>query len=99
VEAFNKILESGLTKVCCENRDGIIEFQQSYGIIGLPTKKLHKYTPFQLVYNKEVVVPAMFITPSLYIAQATHMIDDESIAQTIADLLELEEEIFLADFH
>jgi hypothetical protein len=31
-------------------------------------KKLHKYTPFQLVYGKEVVVPAEFVTPILYIA-------------------------------
>jgi hypothetical protein len=32
------------------------------------TKKLHRYTPFQLVYEKEAVVPIEFITPSLYIA-------------------------------
>jgi hypothetical protein len=60
---------------------------------------LHKYTPFQLVYTKEVVVPVDFITPSLYIAHATHMIDDESIVQRIADLKELEEERFLSNFH
>jgi hypothetical protein len=52
-----------------------------------------------LVYGKEVVVPTEFITPSLYIAHATHMTDDESVAQRIADLQELEEAIFLADFH
>jgi len=36
-------------------------------------KKLHKYTPFQLVYDREAVVPAELIAPSLYIAQVTHM--------------------------
>jgi hypothetical protein len=63
------------------------------------TKKLHKYTPFQLVYGKEVVVPAEFITPSLYIAQITHMSEDESVAQRLMELQELEETRFLADFH
>jgi hypothetical protein len=31
------------------------------------TKKLHKFTPFDLVYEKEVMVSAKFISPSLYI--------------------------------
>ena len=44
------------------------------------TKKLHRYTPFQLVYEKEVVVPTKFIIPSLYIAQATGMTNKESVA-------------------
>jgi hypothetical protein len=100
VEAFNKILERGLTKVCCANRedwdDRVPTVLWAYRTT---TKKLHRYTPFQLVYGKEVVVPADFITPSLYIAQATHMTDDESVAQRIADLQELEEARFLAYFH
>jgi hypothetical protein len=37
------------------------------------------YTPFQLVYGREAVVPDEFLTPSLFIAQDTKMIDDESI--------------------
>jgi hypothetical protein len=45
------------------------------------------------------VVPAEFITPSLYIAQITHMSEDESVAQRLMDLQELEETRFLADFH
>jgi hypothetical protein len=63
------------------------------------TKKLHRYTPFQLVYGKEAVVPTEFITPSLYIAQATCMTDEESVAQRLAELQELEETKFLEDFH
>jgi hypothetical protein len=54
-------------------------------------KKLHKYTPFQLVYGKEVVVLAKLITPSLYIAHITNMPEDESIAQRLMDLQEIEE--------
>jgi hypothetical protein len=62
-------------------------------------KKLHKYTPFQLVYGKEVVVPAKFITPSLYITHVTHMSEDESVAQRVTELQELDETRFLAEFH
>jgi hypothetical protein len=40
-----------------------------------------------------------FITPSLFIVQATKMTDDESIAARIEELMELEEARFLADFH
>jgi transposase InsO family protein len=82
MEAFNKIMERGLTKVCCANRedwdDRVPTVLWAYRTT---TKKLHRYTPFQLVYGKEVVVPVDFITPSLYIAHATHMTDDESLCR------------------
>jgi hypothetical protein len=100
VVAFNKIMERGLTKVCCANWEEWDDRVPTVLWDYMDTmNKLHRYTPFQLVYGKEVVVPAKFITPSVYIAHATHMIDDESIAQRIADLKELEEAIFLLDFH
>ena len=63
------------------------------------TNKIHKYTSFQLVYGKEAVVPTYFITLSLYIAQMTHMSEEESVAQILMELQELEETRFLADFH
>jgi hypothetical protein len=100
VEAFNKILERGLKKVCCANRedqdDRVLAVLWDYKTT---TKKLHKYTMFHLVYGKEFVVPTYFITPSLYIVQATHMIDETSVVQRIANLQELEEARFLADFY
>jgi hypothetical protein len=68
-------------KVCCENKeywdDRVPIVLRAYRTT---TKKLHKYTPFQLVYGKEAVVPKEFITPSLYIAHITHMSEDESVA-------------------
>jgi transposase InsO family protein len=80
IEAFNKILERGLTKVCCTNRedwdDRVPAVLWAYRTT---TKKLHRYMPIQLVYGKEEVVPTNFITPSLYIAQITHMAEEESI--------------------
>jgi hypothetical protein len=45
------------------------------------------------------VVPVEFITPSLYIAQATHTKEEESVAQRLKELQELEETRFLVDFH
>jgi hypothetical protein len=45
------------------------------------------------------VVPAEFLTPSLFIAQATKMTEDESIVVWVEELLELEEARFLAYFH
>jgi transposase InsO family protein len=81
IEAFNKILERGLMKVCCANKedwdDRVPTVLWDYRTT---TNKLHKYTPFHLVYGKEVVVPAKFTTPSLYIGHVTHMSEEESIA-------------------
>jgi hypothetical protein len=62
-------LERGLTKVCGTNRE---DWDDRVPIVlwdyRITTKKLHKYTPFHLVYGKEVVVPAESITLSLYIS-------------------------------
>jgi hypothetical protein len=44
-------------------------------------------------------VPALFISPCLYIAWDAHMTDDESVAQSISYLQELEEAMFLTYFH
>jgi len=52
-----------------------------------------------LVYVNKDVGPTEFITPILYVAQATHMADDTSIVQRISNVQELEEARLLADFH
>jgi transposase InsO family protein len=99
VEAFKKILERGLTKVHCANMEYWDDrFPAVLWAYRTTTKKLRKYTPFQLVYGKEVVVPTELITPSLYIAQLTHMLEEELVAQRLMELQELEETRFLADF-
>lgn len=41
----------------------------------------------------------MFIIQSLFITQATHMIEEESIKERLPELMDLEESIFLVDFH
>jgi hypothetical protein len=55
--------------------------------------------PFHLFYGKKVVVPTEFITTSLYIAQITHMSEEESIAQRLMELHEIEQTMFVVDFH
>jgi hypothetical protein len=74
VEAFKNILERGLTKMFCANKEDWDErVPTMLWDDRKTTKKLHKYIPFQLVYGKESVVPAKLITPSLHIAHITHM--------------------------
>eukprot|EP00253_Pinus_taeda_P004928 PITA_04928 len=61
--------------------------------------KLTRQTPFQLVYGVEAVMPMEYIMPSLRIAALTGMTDRRALEERLAQLDELDEEIFLAGFH
>jgi len=62
-------MERELTKVFYANQeDWNDRFPAVLWAYRKTTKKLHRYTLFQLVYGREEVVPIEFITPSLYIA-------------------------------
>ena len=68
VEAFNKILENALTKICNAEVD---HWDQKICAVlwayHMTCKKLTAHTPFHLVYGHEVVMPMEYIVPSLRI--------------------------------
>lgn len=45
------------------------------------------------------MVPIEFIIPDLFIVQAAHVLEEESITKYLDDLWELDEARFLVDFH
>jgi hypothetical protein len=56
-------------------------------------------TPFKLVYGLEAVVPMEYLVPSLRIAAFTNMDNTSVVKERLAQLVELEEDIFIAGFH
>ena len=99
VKAFNEVLGHALTKVCNvgwddwdHNIPAVLWTQRT------TYKGLTKFTPFQLFYGKEAMVPIELLVPSLYIALATKMINDQYLQCMLNELMELEEDIILAGF-
>jgi hypothetical protein len=62
-------------------------------------KKLTMQTPFKLVYGLEAVVPMEYLVPSLRIAAFTDMDDTGVVQERLVQLVELEEDKFIAGFH
>jgi hypothetical protein len=52
-----------------------------------------------LVYGLEAIVPMEYLVPSLKIAAFTDMDDTSVVRERLSQLVELEENIFIAGFH
>ena len=99
IEAFNKIFETALTKVCNTNHDDWdLKIPTVLWAYRTTYKWITGHTLFKLVYRKEAFMPMEYTIPSLRIAVSMGMADSEALEECVAQLLQLDEDRFIAGF-
>lgn len=100
MEAFNKISENALTKVCNANRDDCdVRILVVLWAYRTTYKKLTGQTPYKLAYGQEVVMPVEYIVSSLKIATLTDLENEEIVNERLLNLVKLQEDKFVTGFH
>eukprot|EP00253_Pinus_taeda_P003655 PITA_03655 len=85
IEAFNKILESTLMKVCnAQRNDWDVHIPAVLWAYKTTCKKPTGQIPFRLVYGIEVVMPMEYIVPSPRIMALTGMVDHGALENRLA---------------